>query len=479
MSDRLCLKYRIKIVSFYCLIIFMLIGWLGLAILFGYWILSFGHNDSRLIILALLPTLYAIFAIIVFVVYKPHQSSGISVTKEEAPQLFDLVVNVANAVGYKGKIDKVTLTPGLSVSVSFDPNISNFICGSRAKLFIGATLCRVLSKDELSAVIAHELAHFSQPQTKYKAYLARISNIASILGRKGIFVSNHEFNPFLFGIYALPARFFCRIFSTLFELIFDINSAEYTEVSVEMELEADKISVQALGRDNVLSALCKTYGTSCRLMLYKYVVLPYLSSYGYRCSGFWDTFEATSSLYSGLDNLDIRYNKQLLDFKQIQFGLVECVFALRLDALEKFSCEDTVPNEVRTSKDVIPSDIQMRMDKFLCRKYDQTSGLPIGKVRLNELIDELRTGLFYDVHSMPEAFMLLNEILDSKAEAVVTAQEIMPEYAQPSYDSIPQPIIRQPTERIYSSPIDQCPVCGHTISEDTKNCPHCHEIISE
>lgn len=311
MNNRLSSKYRIKIVSFYCLMVLILMGWVGLSLIFAFWILSFSHDDWRLLILALFPIFYAIFAIIVFTTYKPHRSRGITVTKEDAPQLFDLIAGVTGKMDYQGEIDKVILTPGMSVSVSFDPNISNFMFGSKANLFVGVSLCRVLSKDELSAVIAHELAHFSQPQTKYKAYLARISNIASRLGRNGVFASDNEFNPFIFGLYALPARLFCRVFSYLFESIFDINSADYLAVSAEMELEADKISAQAFGRDSMLSALCKTYGTSCRLTLYKYLVLPYLSSYGYRCNGFWDTFEATSSLYNGIDNLVISNNKPL------------------------------------------------------------------------------------------------------------------------------------------------------------------------
>ena len=186
MNNRLSSKYRIKIVSFYCLMVLILMGWVGLSLLFAFRILSFSHDDWRLLILALFPIFYAIFAIIVFTAYKPHRSRGITVTKEDAPQLFDLIADVTGKMGYQGEIDKVILTPGMSVSVSFDPNISNFIFGSKANLFVGVSLCRILSKDELSAVIAHELAHFSQPQTKYKAYLARISNIALRLGRNSI-----------------------------------------------------------------------------------------------------------------------------------------------------------------------------------------------------------------------------------------------------------------------------------------------------
>ena len=479
MNNRLTPKYRRKIVSFYCLMILILVGWVGLSILFMLWISSLSHYSFQLLILALLPIFYALFAVIVFFAYTPHRSRGITVTNKEAPQLLDLIADVTKKVGYQGEIEKVVLTPGISVSVSFDPNVSNLIFGSKANLFIGVSLCRILSKDELSAVIAHELAHFSQPQTNYKGYLARISNIASLLGRNGLLNSNDDFSPKSMGLYALPARLFCSAFSYLFETIFNINSADYREISVEMELEADRISAQAFGRNNMLSALCKSYGTLCRLKLYKSLVLPYISCHGYCCDGFWNTFEATSSLYNGIDNLDISDEKPLLNLKRIHLDRSENILALRLDTLEKMQSDETEPTEFRASMDVIPSDIQMRMDRYLCHKYGQTSGVPIGKVRLNELVEELRTGLFQGIHSMREAFILTRQLLKDIPNVAVPKPEIMPEYAHPSYDVLPKPVIRQASEVIYTSSIDLCPVCGHTINEDTKICPHCHEIISE
>lgn len=201
-------KYKIKIVSFYCLIILMLLGWIGLSVLFAFWILSFGSSNGRLFVLALLPVLYALFAIVVFLTYKPYRVKGISVTRHTAPQLFELIESSAKRVGFEGHIEDVILTPGMSVSVYYDPNLFNFFIDSNAKLHIGVSLCNVLSKDELRAVIGHELAHFAQPQTRYKAYLARISNITSRLGRNGVFGSDGGFNPAFFSFYTWPAHFF-------------------------------------------------------------------------------------------------------------------------------------------------------------------------------------------------------------------------------------------------------------------------------
>ena len=291
-------KYKIKIVSFYCLIILMLLGWIGLSVLFAFWILSFGSSNGRLFVLALLPVFYALFAIVVFLTYKPYRAKGISVTRHTAPQLFELIESSAKRVGFEGHIEDVVLTPGMSVSVYYDPNLFNFFINSHAKLYIGVSLCNVLSKDELCAVIGHELAHFAQPQTKYKAYLAKISNISSRLGRNGVFGSNEGFNPAFFSFYAWPAHLFCRCFTYVFETIFDVNSSDYLEVTADMEMDADKVAAQAFGPDKMLSALCKSSGISDRLVLYKLLILPYLSSLGYRCDGFWKTLESTiASLY--------------------------------------------------------------------------------------------------------------------------------------------------------------------------------------
>ena len=474
-------KYKIKIVSFYCLIILMLLGWIGLSILFAFWILSFGSNNGRLFILALLPVLYALFAIVVFLTYKPYMAKGISVTRHTAPKLFELIESSAKRVGFEGHIEDVILTPGLSVNVYYAPNLFNFFVNSNAKLYIGVTLCNVLSKDELCAVIGHELAHLAQPQTKYKAYLARISNITSRLGRNGVFGLNKSFNPAFFSFYAWPARFFCRCFTYAFETIFDVNSSEYLEVTADMEVDADKVAAHAFGPDKMLSALCKSSCILNRLVLYKRFILPYLSSLGYRCDGFWKTFESTSPLFMAIDGLEISDNQPLLGLNRTQFDLSEYVLALRLKALENLPSEPVISNTTSNpSIDVIPDTIVSKMDDFLCRKYGQIMGIKVGRIRYYEIINNLRNGLFADVHSMNEAFVVVKELFEEmQGNKSGVSQIFMPESESPSCNLVPQPIIRQPSEVIYSSDMEHCPVCGHEVSNEAKVCPHCHEIISE
>lgn len=479
-NDKLGRKYRIRIIWFYSLVILLLIGWVGLSFAFAYWIISLGSENFKLLLLAVFTVVYALSAVIVFLAYRPHKSHGIPVSQETAPQLFALITDTADKIGYNSDIEEVILTPGMSVSVNVDPTLCNFIFNPKAKLFIGVLVCRFLSKQELSAVIAHELAHFSQPKTKYKAYLSRVANISSRLGKNGIFGSTDSVNANLWGFYAWPARFFGYVFKHLFEVVFDINSADYVEVTADMELEADKISAQTIGSGYMLSALCKSYAISNRLVLYKSLILPYLSSCGYRCNGYWHTFEASYPLFEKIDKLDIRTEKLLLDLNQTHFDMSECIFALRLDSLWQMCDRSIYPTPKEAASDVIPASIQDKMDAFLCRKYGHDTGIPVGSVRMKEMIEALSAGIFAGINSLREAFLLLDELLSdyqqSEGESTPT---LMPEYACPSYDVLPQPVIKQASDEIYSSAIDTCPVCGGEISEDTKVCPHCHEIISE
>lgn len=247
-----------------------------------------------------------------------------------------------------------------------------------------------------------------------------------------------------------------------------------------MELEADKISAEAFGSEVMLSALCKSAGLSDRLILYKALILPYLSSLGFRCDGYWRTFKATELLFKSIDGLNMDATHRLCGLNRTQFDLSECIFALRLDALEKKSAGKVPKESEEPSIDMIPKSIIIKMDNFLCRKYSQTEGFIIGNVRYEEIIDGLRKGLFSNINSMNEALIVVKELFEEmQYDNSSLTQTVLTKYEHPSCNVLPQPIIRQASEIIYSSDIGQCPVCGCEIDDDTKVCPYCNEVISE
>ncbi|MDE6536241.1 MAG: M48 family metalloprotease [Muribaculaceae bacterium] len=471
-------RYKVRIIGFYSLIVLTLLGWVALSILFALGIVYLGGNDGRFIAVALLPVLYALFALFIFFDYKPRKSKGIRVSRSSAPDLMELIMGTVRDVGFVGCIGDVVLTPGTTVAVYYAPTLYNFIFKSRASLQIGVTLCRVLSKDELRAVIGHELAHYLQPQTKYKAYLARITNISSRLGMHGLLDSGEDYNHVIFGLYALPARLFTYIFKNIYETIFNINSSEYLKVSVEMELEADRISADAIGAEQLLSALCKSIGLSERLILYNALILPYISSFGYRCDGYWKGFEDAASFFRHIDGLDLDSAHKVISLDVQLLDSDESIMSQRLNALRKRLDLSVSSRASQASIDVIPETIVNKFDEFLCEMYGETEGVKIGDIRFNELLDDLKEGLFAEIHSMEEAMSVLKELFDElQRDSLDKPEEEQPEYS--GYDVVPQPIVRQPSELIRTSEMGHCPVCGYEVSEETNVCPHCHEIISE
>lgn len=481
MSSRAEIKYNFKIISFNFLIVVFLILWILIALSLCYFIGHLSEFDTRIYPVGLLILLYAISSVAVIFCYQPHKSRGIRVTPEEAPQLFSLISNVASKVNYEGSIKEVILTPGISVSVNLYPNLYNFLYGSKSQLHIGVGVSRFLSVDELSAVIAHELAHISQPETKYKAYLAPVANVTSAL-KNNEFPLLKELNYSIGGLYALPARILGALFRRIYLGVFNLSMSDYEVITRKMELEADKAAVNSISARSMLSALCKCCAISNRLRLYKAVVLPYLSSCGYRSNGYWNTFDSSKSMFEKIDRLDIRYDKALLDLSQSDLNLSDHTLCARLKSLKQLADQEqgASDSEKASVRGIFPMAIQQKMDSFLCKLYGHSEGNLISDVRLQQILDDLSQGLFAEVNSMQEAFLLVDKLVEeARKEENIIKPKIMPKNAQPTITPSEIYVFKQPTEEIYTADIDVCPVCEGEVKEDTKVCPHCHELIAE
>lgn len=379
--------------------------------------------------IALIPIAFSAYAVIVFLVYEPAKPSGHAVTKESAPHLLDLISDTATKIGYKGKINEVLLTPGLSVRVYYEPTLKNFLSDSSCKLYIGTGLCHFLSKTELQAVIGHELAHFAQPQTKYKAYLARMTNISKMLGNNGVVAE--RINSLGWNIYDLPSRFFCGIFNSMFERVLDENSAEYVALNNAMEIEADNISASVFGKQNMLSALSKSISVNARLGIYKNLILPYIKSYGYRINGYWNTFSLCSSLFETIDGLNIDSENRLTEVNRSRFNASESSLPLRLKTLAE-GVDTHYPADAANALTQFPSNIVDRMDGYLCQKYGHLDGEIISKSDLEEILNGLSNELFTNVSDIESAYAVMaNVIKESLAIEEFIPQIIVPEYATP------------------------------------------------
>lgn len=481
-ESRLALKYKRKIARFYIWTIAILACWLGLSVMFAVWILSFADEDviglCRDLAVAILPIAFSVFAIVIFLAYAPNKPRGYTVTSSEAPALFRLIDSTAKSIDYKGRIDEVLLTPGMTIRVYYEPNLKNFIAESTCKLYIGVGLCRYLSQTELQAVIGHELAHFAQPQTKYKAYLARMTNISMALGK--IRTMSQSIKHEGVGVYALPAKFLCCIFNSMFERMLDVNSAEYVKLNHDMELDADRISSGVFGRAEMLSALCKSLSINARLGIYKNLILPYIACEGYGCGSFWTTFDRCSGLFEKIDGLKIDAERMLTECNRLHFDVSEMPMPLRLEMLKKDVVPASLDKSSENAVELFPATVVAMMDRCMSRKYKQIDSFPIPETRLNEILDIVRDGIFAQTASMDDAYAVMAEIKETiKANNAGAPQTIMPEYETPRWSMFPHVSFGSPTEFIFSSGADKCPVCGQNVDENMKICPHCHEIIAE
>lgn len=172
---------------------------------------------------------------------------GSELSREDAPLLWSHVESLATKIG--------ALHPQ-HIIIGLDPNFfvteAKVVCLSGTisgrTLYCSLPLCRILSKDEMSAVVGHELGHYEGKDTKfskrfYPVYRGTTEAIASLRAAGGE------------GIHALaliPAIAVLGYFLQCFAL------AEH-RLGRERELAADKVGAAVTGPSVMATALVKVH----------------------------------------------------------------------------------------------------------------------------------------------------------------------------------------------------------------------------
>ncbi len=112
---------------------------------------------------------------------------GYTVTRNELPELFDAIEAVRRSLSAP-KIHQVILTPELNAAVTQTPRLGIF-GWNRNTLILGVELLLVLSPQQASAVIAHELGHLSGNHSRFNGWIYRVrqswTNIMVAFDRRG------------------------------------------------------------------------------------------------------------------------------------------------------------------------------------------------------------------------------------------------------------------------------------------------------
>lgn len=164
--------------------------------------------------------------------FKNEPMPGVVVTPDQAPQLWAEVRRLAEGVGTRAP-DELRIVPEVNAAVSEHTKLLGLLPGRRY-LYLGLPVLQALNVDQLRAVLAHELGHYSEAHLRLGAvaYRGRIA-MEGAIGRIG-----------KWNVAGWPIRLYARAY-----LLVD------NAVSRRQELEADAASVRLAGRQAAVAAL--------------------------------------------------------------------------------------------------------------------------------------------------------------------------------------------------------------------------------
>ena len=173
--------------------------------------------------------------------------TGVALSSSSAPTLHRFVGELSTKLGS---------TSPKNIVVGLDPNFfvtsADVYCSVDQKLltgetlFVSAPLSRLLTKNELAAVIGHELGHFRGKDTAYSMKFSPVyAGMAGAIGAMDI-----AENEGASGLAKIPAL-------AILSYMYDVFSRNERTVGRERELHADQAGVQAASARSLATALAK------------------------------------------------------------------------------------------------------------------------------------------------------------------------------------------------------------------------------
>ena len=171
---------------------------------------------------------------------------GKSLNVDSYPQLWHFVDDLAKRTGTEPPQNLVVgLTPNFFVTEADVRCLDGELTGRT--MYISAPLCRILTIEELSGVIAHELGHFKGADTKFslKFYPIYRGAFDSLHG-----VAQAAAHSESGAIALIPAMYMLTFFLECF-------SGAENKISREREIAADAVAAETVGGSNIATALTK------------------------------------------------------------------------------------------------------------------------------------------------------------------------------------------------------------------------------
>ncbi|MEV4623135.1 M48 family metalloprotease [Asanoa sp. NPDC049573] len=221
----------VMLAGFYVVALVELIALIVVGVLIGDWV------SGLLAVKVVVPVFVASIGALALSIWramrhKPEPVDGLPLTEAAAPELWATVRELAEAVRTRMP-DEIRLVPDVNAAVSEHSRFLGLV-GGRRFLYIGLPLLQAMSVDQLRAVIAHELGHYSGLHTRLAgvAYRGRLT-IESTVGALS------PYNPLGWGF---------RGYGLVYRLVDNV-------VARRQELAADRAAVRVAGRASAMAAL--------------------------------------------------------------------------------------------------------------------------------------------------------------------------------------------------------------------------------
>lgn len=269
------------------------------------------------------------------------------ITKEECPELFSIIGDIALATG--NKMPKhVYLSPEVNAFVSYDStSIWSIFIPTRKNLTIGIGLLKGLNKSELKAIIGHEFGHFSQKTMRIGTItyhlLLVIQDIIAFTEENqkedAIARASGDYKWY-FHLASYPIRFITGRTIAFYRYIEKKNRS----LSRYMEYEADNVACQIVGTNAHISALCKLEILSMRYNVYEHTLQALLSEKHY-LENFMEGYRYCYQVLSEDESLPIEYTNIL----RSRVG-DDAVFDSRVSIIDGWNTHPTLRERIENAR---------------------------------------------------------------------------------------------------------------------------------
>ncbi|GLZ37640.1 M48 family metallopeptidase [Actinokineospora sp. NBRC 105648] len=221
------------LVGFYLLALALVGGLVALEV----WALSASVLAGVKIGLFVVPAIFAVLAALVTAERRVDEElAGVAVTPEQQPRLWELVHRLADEVGTRAP-DEIRVIAAVNAGVSESTRLLGLLV-LRRRMYIGAPLLMCLTEKQLAAVLAHELGHYGNRDT-------RLAGVV-VTGRDALVRLVDGMNP-----EHLLQKLFAKLFLVYTKLYVRLSSA----ICRRQEFAADAVSARIAGSSATASAL--------------------------------------------------------------------------------------------------------------------------------------------------------------------------------------------------------------------------------